>query len=306
MLQAHATPADRFFAAWLGDAGPVQREAFGAHLAEIQRALHAAWPDGPPLEVGFWAELARCVPTDREDDAVVEALARAHAVELHLAFCCRHGEPAALARFERDYIARLANAVGRIDPSPTFVDEVLQRVRMKLLVPEAGEPPKLAYYTGRGLLHSWLRVVAVREALNLRASQRRDVESADDEIRGLEPGHTDPEVRLLQQEYRTEFREALVGALAALEPSERNLLRLHYLHGLTADELGKLLAIHRSSAARRIAKIRETLLATTRRALLARIAIGPSEFADLIAVLESRWDLSIERALGSAPESCAK
>jgi RNA polymerase sigma-70 factor (ECF subfamily) len=298
----HATPADGFFAAWLGNPSAARRAEFEVRLEEIRRALLAAWPEGPPRGGSFWAELARCIPDDIDEAAALTALAGVHAVDLHLTFCCRHGDTQALGRFERDHLAAQAAAVSRIDASGAFVDEVLQRVRMKLLVAEPGEPAKLAHYTGKGPLRTWLRVVAIREALNLRASRSHDGEVADDALLRLDGGRTDPELGLLKDEYRAEFREALVDALAVLDAAERNLLRLHYLHGLTLEELGRLLDVHRSSVARRIAKVRETVLSATRRALLTRLAIGRAEFGDLVAMLESRWDLSIERALGVSIE----
>lgn len=302
MPHVHGTPSDGFFAAWLGEPSPEGRAAIDARLEEIRAALAAAWPEGPPREAGYWAELARCIPDDVDGAALADALGRVSAVELHLAFCCRHGDASALARFERGYMAAQANAIARIDANPAFVDEVLQRVRMKLLIADGGDPPKLAHYTGKGPLHTWLRVVAVREALTLLASQRRGVEVSDDELLALDAGHTGPEAGLLKQQYRAEFRAALEEALAGLEPAERNVLRLHYLHGLTIDELGRLLDVHRSSAARRIVKSRENLLAATRRALFARVAIGRAEFDQLMTLVASRWDLSIERFLGAAAE----
>jgi len=63
-----------------------------------------------------------------------------------------------------------------------------------------------------------------------------------------------------------------------------------------------LLDVHRSSAARRIVKCRENLLAATRRALFARVAVGRAEFDQLMALVASRWDLSIERFLGATAE----
>lgn len=302
MPHVHGTPSDGFFAAWLGKPSAGQRAAIGAQLDQVRGALVAAWPEGPPREAAYWAELARCVPDDVDDAGLADALARVSAVELHLAFCCRHGDAPALGRFERGYMAAQAGAIARIDANPAFVDEVLQRVRMKLLVADDGDPPKLAHYTGKGPLQTWLRVVAVREALTLLASQRRDVEVSDEELLALDAGGTGPEAALLQQQYRAEFRAALEEALAGLEPAERNLLRLHYLHGLTIDELGRLLDVHRSSAARRIVKCRENLLAATRRALFARVAVGRAEFDQLMALVASRWDLSIERFLGATAE----
>jgi RNA polymerase sigma-70 factor (ECF subfamily) len=174
-------------------------------------------------------------------------------------------------------------------------------VRTKLLVPDGGGPPKLAHYTGQGELATWLRVVAVREALSSVRDERRRALASDDALLAIEASATGPELGALKQQYRAQFSEAFAAALAALEPGERNLLRLHYLHGLSIDELGGLLQIHRSSAARRIVKTREALLTSTRRALQSRLALGRREFDQLMGLVASRLDLSIERFLGERP-----
>ncbi len=303
--EGSTAPVTAFEAVWLGSPGPEQRVALGEALATIAAALGQAWPGGPPHLEGFWAELARCIPEGVDDDGLVDALGRLHAVELHLAYACRLGHGAALARFEREHMAALGPVVGRVDASPAFVDEVKQRVRTKLLVADQSGPPKLAHYTGQGELHTWVRVVAVREALSSLRSERRRAVAPDDELLALEASATGPELGALKQQYRQQFAEAFTAALGELEPAQRNLLRLHYLHGLSIDELGGLLRIHRSSAARRIVKTRETLLAGTRRTLQARLSLGRRDFEQLMGLVASRLDLSIERFLGERDGAAA-
>src|SRR5205809_336497 len=65
-------------------------------------------------------------------------------------------------------------------------------------------------------------------------------------------------------EERRVYREAFAAALATLTARDRNLLRQMYLYGATVDELGVLYAVHRATAARWIAQIRDTLLRRTR------------------------------------------
>jgi RNA polymerase sigma-70 factor (ECF subfamily) len=296
------TPSQAFLAAWLGDPDEAQRGQLASRLDELARAIAEAWPAGVPAAVplaGFFAELARCLPEGTADADLDRALAAVHAVDLYLAFACRRGDAGALARFERECVAPLDPVIARVDGTRTFVDEVKQRVRLKLLVSDDGEPPRLAHYAGRGPLRAWLRVVVVREALTLVRAQRRAPALDDDEVLALEAADSGPELGLLKQHWHGEFVAAFQCALGELEASERNLLRLHYLHGLSIDELGKLLGVHRSSAARRIVRTREALLAATRRALLAKMAVGRQDFDQLMALVASRLDLSIERFLAA-------
>ncbi|MEM9463243.1 MAG: sigma-70 family RNA polymerase sigma factor [Myxococcota bacterium] len=197
---------------------------------------------------------------------------------------------------------RLGPVVGRVDSDPAFVDEIKQRLRTKLLVSDGADPPKIAHYTGQGELNTWVRVVAVREALSSVRAERRRALAGDEQLLAIEASATGPELLVLKQQYRAQFAEAFTRALAGLEPAQRNLLRLHYLHGLSIDELGGLLKIHRSSAARRIAKTRRTLLADTRRQLQAQLAMGRQDFDQLMGLIASRLDLSIERFLALRDE----
>jgi RNA polymerase sigma-70 factor, ECF subfamily len=288
-------PADGFAAAWLGELAPQTRATLGEALVPIARALDDAWPDGPPHLDAFWPELARCIPADV--DELHLAVSRVHVVDLHLALACRLGHARALVRFEREHMSSLDAAIGRVDPATAFIDETKQRIRTKLLVAEGNEPPKIAHYTGQGPLHTWMRIVAVREALSSVRAQRRRAFVSDDELLAIEASATGPELGALKQQYRGQFSAAFETALEQLEPAQRNLLRLHYLHGLSIDELAVLLRIHRSSAARRIVKTRELLLAGTRRSLQARLAIGRRDFEQLMGLVASRLDLSIERFL---------
>lgn len=288
---------DAFLAAWLGEPSRDEHAAVAEALDRIAGALREAWPDGVPHAAGFWAELARCVPEGVSDAELAEALGRVHAVELHLAFACRRGHAGALARLEREHVAALGPVVGRVDSSSAFVDEVKQRVRTKLLVSEGDEPPKIAHYTGQGPLLTWLRVVAVREALSSVRSERRRALASDDELLALEASATGPELLALRQQYREQLSTAFTDALGELEPAQRNLLRLHYLHGLSIDELGGLLHVHRSSAARRIARARQLLVAGTQRSLQERLAIERQDLEQLMGLVASRLDLSIERFL---------
>lgn len=283
-----------FAASWVGDLDDAARTV----LADIAAVLATTWSAAPPELAGFGGELARCLPTDTPDAALADALAQVHATDLHLAYAARRGDASAIARFEREYLATVSGAIARVDASEAFIDEIRQRVRTKLLVADDDGPAKLAHYTGQGELQTWLRVVAAREALSAVRGGGKDAPS-DDALLAMEASATGPELGALRAEYRTQFASAFTDALGQLEPAQRNLLRLHYLHGLSIDELGGLLHIHRSSAARRIVKARESLLADTRRAMLVRLAIGPTEFEQLMSVVLSRLDLSIERFLAA-------
>src|SRR5438876_233997 len=132
-------------------------------LSELYEVGRSAWPDLSLDRATFERFLEERVAL-----GVAPEKTRAQAADLYLACACAHGAAGAVERFDRAHLAGLAAVVARVDPSPAFTDEVRQRLRTKLFVAEAGAIPKIAEYTGRGPLLSWVRVAALRTALNLK------------------------------------------------------------------------------------------------------------------------------------------
>ncbi|MEZ4451436.1 MAG: sigma-70 family RNA polymerase sigma factor [Nannocystaceae bacterium] len=283
-----------FFRGLRGPLADDAREAAEAALRGATATILERFPAAPGL-AEFLAALAGRL--EDHPEGVVLGVARAHIADLYVADRAGRGDSAAIAWFERECVAPLGPIVGAIDPSPAFVDEIRQRVRTRLLVADGGRPPRIVDYAGRGELGAWIRVIAVREAL---AERRRPGPTADeDALVDVGASITSPELGLVKERYRVEFEAAFREAMAGLQAEQRNLLRHHYLHGLTLDQLAPLLGVHRSSVARRIARARQELLAATRRSLSARLQTSRGELEELLALIESRIDLSIERHLGA-------
>src|SRR5262245_36741502 len=115
----------------------------------------AAWP-----ELGLTDELAAHLATLPDLDGLRVA-------EFYLAWACGRGNARALAILERGHLAEVARRLrgGRLVGDDS--DEVVQRVRERLLVGSAEAPPKITSYAGRGELRGWLIVAATRLALNM-------------------------------------------------------------------------------------------------------------------------------------------
>jgi RNA polymerase sigma-70 factor (ECF subfamily) len=199
------------------------------------------------------------------------------------------GKADALAELER----LLSREASRVAVSHRLaVDELRQAVRERLLV---GDPPRLAQYDGTGPLAAWLRAVASRVASNLaRATAKEELVSAVPEASLAAPT---AELALLRGQYRAHFREAFAGALAALEASERTVLRLHTLDGLSLASIGAMFHRDASSVSRWLAKIRAQLLAETRRRLGARLSLQGSELESLMRVADSELTMSLSGLL---------
>ena len=95
----------------------------------------------------------------------------AHARDFWIASAAALGNNVAI-RFLDEALFDLGAAVRRIGPTAEFQNELKQRVRVRLLVAEAGEVPRIAKYSGRGPLRAWLRVTATRVALDMRRAER--------------------------------------------------------------------------------------------------------------------------------------
>jgi RNA polymerase sigma-70 factor, ECF subfamily len=226
----------------------------------------AAWPDIALDPSGFEAHAEAC----RESGGG----GAEHLADLYLAWAASRGDPAALRQFDARVLAHVDPAVRAIDPAPGFADEVRQELRTRLLV-AAGGPARIAEYRGRGALLAWVRVAALRAALNLKRGQRPATSSAEmlGELIGRE---SDPETRHLKNLYRAEFAEALRVVLAALPERSRAILRLHFVDGMRLAQIGALYGVHESTASRWVKAAVEGVAADTRSRLLERLRLSPS------------------------------
>ena len=277
---------------------PGQADLVEARLRELWLTGRAAWPDVPLSDHEFLRYLAERLP---ETVSLPDALDGLNAADLYLAAGCALAHPRALQAFERHCFAALPAALSRYSTSDDFHDEVRQAVRERLFVATPAAKPRIADYAGRGSLAGWVRVVAVRLAIDLlRKRGQQPSMLADDVLQTLATG-ADPELRILAERYRDEVKEAFRESFAALSPAERNLLRLHHLDGLTIDELAALKRVHRSTVARRLARCCELVAAHTHRVLVERLAIAPSQVDSVMRLVRSQLDLSLDRWLAHRP-----
>jgi RNA polymerase sigma-70 factor (ECF subfamily) len=230
-----------------------------------------------------------------------EPVSDVHWEDLYLACACLAGQPSAYALLDARVLAEVGRYVAQIDPSPAFADEVRQRLRERLLV---GQPPKIGEYTGRGPIGGWVRVAAIRTALNLRREKtradRRDEEAGDSEML---PPVRDPELEYLRARYAHEVKEVFATVLEALTADQRNVLRMHYLDGLTLDEIGVAYGVHRATAARWIQQAREAILDLTRKRLNERLRVSPSELESVLALVQTGLVSSLRRLLDRREEA---
>ena len=236
--------------------------------------------------------LAACITRGGKD-------LEARAGDLYLAAACIAQDPAAIALLDASLPAIVGPVLARLGMPAAEHDEIVQRVRVALVVRDETGACGLARYSGRGELRSYVRAVAVRLALK---RLEREPVPADDhsEYMALVPDASDsPELAVLKQRCRDDVRSAFASALAALTPRERTLLRQHYVDGLTVDMLGRLHEVHRATCARWIDAARVKVLRGVRRHLRATGGLDEEDLEIAVALVRSQLDLSLSRQLAS-------
>ncbi|GMU63071.1 MAG: hypothetical protein AMXMBFR34_48340 [Myxococcaceae bacterium] len=263
---------------------PQLAQALDALLARAR----AAWPQLHLDEVAFVEWLA---------PRAKGALATLPVDELFLAWACARSDGNAAQVLDARYLTRLGSAIGRVDPSPDFLEEVLQQLRAKLL---AGASPRIATYDGAGPLMSWLRAAAVRTALNARRPGAREVAADDAAVEALPLSGPDPELAAVRGQHRAVFSEAFQAALATLTPRERNLLRLQAIDALPLGAIGRMYGVNKSTVSRWLARVHEAVLSATREALARRLSLDEPALESLLRAMRSSLELSVARLLGPA------
>lgn len=264
-------------------------------LVRSEAEVKERWPDLAPAATAeiqsgaFAAHVAKL--------GIGEELAQIRGGELLLALLCAKGNTPAIARFDKEFLGRVPEKLRRIDSSDSFTGEIVQRVRERLLVMQEGSGKiRMAEFSGRGTLLGWVQVAAARLALNYRRDEKvsRHVSADDFDLIGATE---DPALMLIKQRHQADFKTVFNEAAAALSEDDRELLRLHFVDGLTLAQIGKLEGVDKSTISRRLQQVRDALFADTRRRLEARLGLSHSEFESLMNVIQSQMNLSIERIL---------
>ena len=254
----------------------------GAALRRLFDEGRQAWPGvelGIEAFVGYLAERAGgpLPPEVRGPD-------------LYLACACVTRCRGAIESFDRAYLAQMGAYLARLGPTPAFVDEVRQAMRDKLFMSSDATPPRIAEYHGKGALAKWVRVVALRVAMNMR---RQPWPAADDDSELDRPASDNPEMDYEKERCREVFDEVIRGAVAALDGEQRRILRRHFADGFTLDALAVELGVHRATVARRLAAARTALRLEARRRLQIALGVRESELESLARMMRSRLDLSL-------------
>jgi RNA polymerase sigma-70 factor (ECF subfamily) len=285
------------------DWGKLARALGDDDVTELATAVQQAYEVGKarwPVTVeptDYVAHLAlHLAPEDRV--AQVQALA---AEDFYLACACALEVPRATNELDAHFIAQVPAFIAHVDGSPAFTDEIRQQLRERLLIKTPERRARIADYSGRGSLVAWLRVAAVRLALNHVKSphQARRVDDAHvlDEL-AEEPS---AELQVLRAQHGEALADAIRAAVATLGPEQRVILRMYFSTGQSTDTIATILRVNRSTAARRLVAARRAVYEETKRILQQRFPISTRELTSVVRALQGQLNVSLTGLL-SEPE----
>ncbi len=263
-------------------------------LGELVASAREHEPALPFSGVSFAQYLGERVPASFAEDPVA-TLRRLSVSGLRLAHACSEGHPAALDRLSAEVRAALP-AARSVDSRPELLEEVWLKTLEELIVGTQSSPPKILRYAGAGSLSRWLRAVVVGTAVN-RVRARGELQQLPDEQLAELSSGADVELAYLKGRHAGAFGDAFRSALRELPSSESNALRMHFLDGLTLEQIAAFHRVHRSTIIRWLAQARARLLGRTRQLLEQALGLTTSQGRELVRLLTSGLDVSLRRYL---------
>ncbi|HWO13555.1 MAG TPA: hypothetical protein VNN80_28835 [Polyangiaceae bacterium] len=265
--------------------------AWGEALAEVWARARQTWPN-ITLERERFARHCEVVLGDVPSSAWAE-----QGVELYLCCACVAGNATAQRVLSLQYLRRVEQQLSLSCNDAELVDEAMQALRIKLLV---GPRPKIARFAARGPLLHWLRVAAKRTLLDV-ARARRSQRLAQQET-SCEPGwcEADPLANIRAARYAQTFLDGLQHTIDGLSLQDRLLMQHAVVEGGTIDVIGSLYAIHRSTVARRLQRIRRGLAVAVRQRLKAEHRLGDDDIDELTRELCHSLQPSLHELLGGS------
>ena len=258
-------------------------------LDGLTATIRAAWGKRFEGEASFGSHLATVVA---KDSSPVAALRRLNGPDLYLAFAALRGRDWAVRSLRDEPLAIAIAAVRRRYRDDSLLEECKQRVLETILV---GDNAALRRYAGQASLSWWLRVIALRTASRLSRDRGPVAESLGDRVADGD----DELLSALKSNYRALFRRSFADAAAGLSIHDRLLLKQHALDGVTIDEIAAARDVHRATAARWLAKIRQRLREDTCQRMAAELGLESAEAEEIIELVQSHLDASISRLLAT-------
>lgn len=238
--------------------------------------LTAAHPDWKITAAKFLPRLTEAV----ESAGSLEAI---NAEDLLLAFAALTKIPAALAEVDRRIARISATVAAKFREGEGFAEELLQKLRVKILVGSERTGPALGQYQGEGALIAWFKVVASSTAVDLRRSRRPEhTDQKEERLERFAAAALPADEALAHGRHKQAITAALKESLELIDDESRVLLRLRFVDGLSVEDAAQTLGVHRTTALRRIEKIQQDLLSNVREILKRRLRLASRDLDSLL------------------------
>jgi RNA polymerase sigma-70 factor (ECF subfamily) len=253
-----------------------QREAYDAAKAQF-----------PRLSISFEEFVSRATSLNVSSDN-----ATARAADLCLAWSAGLGDPWAVDFIEANMVATVHSRLRARGAPAATADDVMQTVRAKLLV---DRPPRILMYNGTAPLAHWMFVIATRSLIDERRKNRTpDVNMLVDHLVSPTPLPTDLPI---DGGLREQARAALKEQLQALPARDRNVLRLHFLEGVSVDAIARTFGVHRVTVARWLWRAGDAIRDGLKETFRDRFGVASQDFDSLVRRLPSQLDYNLSSAL---------
>lgn len=288
MFLSHATSAVA--------AAFAQHPDLDAALLRLHGEGRAAWPGLDVSAPQLASFLARQLPPEA---AAPDVLAGLRARELYLICAFNLRQAQAQTILQTEYMPGVRRALLDHGVADSLIPDIQQELLSRLI--EKQDPAVLRRgYSGLGELAGWLRTVAVRDAELRRKRGQRELPIDSESEPVLRDSQRNPESALLAGSLKKEFHTAFREAVAALSRRERNLLRYHFLMRLSIDQIGDIYHVHRSTAARWVARAEEQLIRQTRERFTARVGVTEQSLPNVLEQFLSQVSINLGSLLHEA------
>jgi RNA polymerase sigma-70 factor, ECF subfamily len=210
--------------------------------------------------------------------------------DFYLACAAGDGNHEAVRIIEERFIARLPARIRRLGSAADKVNDVLQTVRERLF---AGDAPRIRAYNGAGPLEQWIKVVAIRTAIDLHRTDQAVPRLEGAWLETLDPVDADASARLMKAEYKCEIEAAIRDLVALLSQRDRAILRLHIVEGVSIEKIAASYGVHRVTVARWVWTAGEHLLDGLRQRFREKYGIVPPEFDSLARLARSQLSVDL-------------
>lgn len=210
--------------------------------------------------------------------------------DLYLAYAAGAGDHGAVRLIDERFISRLPARIRRLGSAKDNVNDVLQTVRERLF---SGDVPRIRAYNGTGPLEQWIKVVAIRTAIDLHRTDRSIPRVEGAWLETVAPSDADLSTLAMKHEYKRELEAAIRELVAQLSPRDRAVLRLHVVQGVSIEKIAASYGVHRVTVARWVWTAGETVLDGLRARFRAKFGIVPHEFDSMVRLARSQLSIDL-------------